>query len=314
MWHDDQDEDVLNDPEGFKDKKCAFPGCKRRPVYVGINKDVYQIGEAFFCESKHALMYNNLLRIGSGVLHFTSDSLKPYNGYSYGVVEQFVIRAQSKTFQDTCLSTRLKLDTPKPYFLQYVRISDGEFIDKLTHSRWHLAPDLFHSGVGKALAPKTYRPRCVDRSRELSLYAPPLKFAQVLTEQLSELFSSEVYRPLPKDTDVDVLLSYRKRYRGSFVTHVVDMGEGHLKPWRYTRKEGPVYNTPLMIWQDIQQDNTCSRGLYYGKVTGEGRVVYEFLVFAGAAVTYRMDEETGMILDPDYDVAIQVYMNKLAAL
>lgn len=303
------------DPDDLADKTCGYPGCSKHPVYVGRDLLTYKIGDIYFCCEDHAIIYNNYLKAGVNISRFTYNTTPLFGDTPSDLLDTPVLfqeRALSNVFEDSCISTKLPLNYPSNYYLQYMRIDEETFLEKLKGARWNIPPNLLTLPLIKQLMKDDFDPSTVSGVHiHQVLETTPLKFINFLTKVLISLFTSDKYKPLPKDSTIVDRALYRQ-VRGKFSTYIVEPMDNYLKPWRYTKAEGIPYETPVMVWGNTQQ--TAQKGLYYGKVHGEGRLVYEFLFYAGLSVTYHLDQETGLSLQPTYDLCFQPYLKQVTIL
>lgn len=303
------------DPKGLEGRTCGLPGCKKAPVYADDDKRVYKVADRYFCSSTHAIIYNNMVLVGGNIDGYTTDVLKPYGGEDIERVDlpvKFLMALESEDFLSKSISVQLPLEEGVgPYYAQYKYIDETEFLSRLQGTRWHIAPGLLTKSMMTDIS--LVSPEVVYENYEEDLYMSvfPLHFARILTEQIAYLFSSDNYKPLPKATAKEVVASYRQNTLGTFATHSFELENGYLRPWRYTKKEVNLKGIPLMLWPEKLNDPSKRRGLYYGKVTGEGRIVYEFLIYAGRAVKYTVNEVSGELNAPNYEMYIQAYVNKV---
>lgn len=313
------DEDIIvgvedDDPIGILNKTCGLNGCVNKCKYeeIGNRRYAYKIGNIPFCCAEHALYYYNLKQLMIHIKGYTMPDPKK-GQVAVGELEEepdfdlgskeFKALFEEDIFEFRSVPIRLEHEDLKetPYFAQLMRIPHEQFIEELTKDTWHLAPNLFNMDSWKQKVYKTLNLYSDYRGslESFKLDARAECLAPIFLEYLSYLFTSNTYRPVPKTKEGQVRKVSLKR-------HHVEVQNGFLNYYRYGEEKNAqrVFNRPLFMWPNVNNEFGTMKGI----VIGEGRTVYEFLIYVGFAQTRRIDEMTMQIQVPKNEYWIQVFL------
>lgn len=297
----------LTDPYGLKGMTCALPGCDKPAVYADEDTFTrYLVAGKAFCSDNHAIFYNNKEIIGSGVNCYSNTSMYLFgsdqgdtNPATTPVEYQYLMNNNSFEFK----SISAKLDhLEEPHYVQFARVIDeNAFITELIDSKnkWYILPDLLDAKMKDRLVRSGLTRQQMYSKAQGTLKAA--EFADILLVTLKELFESPIYRPKLNDVKA-------KKPKVLTDSYHVELGPEYIYYWRHSKKHNIHLNKKLMVWGADNLPYVHGKGLYKGQVIGEGKVVYEFLMYAGVGVRYTIDEASGRNLPPEYELAVQVYI------
>ena len=302
--------DQLEDPRDINkdpDLHCFFPGCKNKLHYVqrdtGENV-VYSFGHNMFCSMEHAKIINDYSLIGENLVGITRkcSTSFDYNRDKPQNTEEFTEYFSSTDFADRAVSKAIipassKDGTDDGYYCQLHRITKDEFEALLYSERWHVTRDLW--------TPE-FEEKVVFRDNE------PFRVGEMIVDELCKLFREIDYLPVHKQQQSDVRKSYQLERAKPWNTWVVDVEKDHLHAWRYSKQDNDLYNKKLPLWGD-KCDFANRTGLYEGIVSGQGRVVYRFLVYIGDAKIIPRDRQTGQVMPTKRGYIFQAYLHRISS-